>query len=149
MPITRNTEEKKRMKVGVLAILMAFLLAAGIPFAAMSGTAPDTDSDTVPDASDNCLLVPNGALQPNPQCDTDTDGYGNACDCDVNGDGVCGNPDYAPIGASFGQPASANPAADVNCDGVIGNPDYAPIGANFGGVPGPSGLSCAGTAPCP
>jgi hypothetical protein len=149
MPITRNTEEKKRMKVGVLAILMAFLLAAGIPFAAMSGTAPDADSDTVPDASDNCVNVPNGNGQPNPQCDTDTDGYGNVCDADVNNDGVVGNPDYVPITNNFGQPTATFPGADVNCDGVIGNPDYVPITNNFASPVGPSGLTCAGTSPCP
>jgi hypothetical protein len=113
------------MKVSVLTILMAFLLAAGIPFGAMAGPAPDVDGDTVPDALDNCLTVPNGAVgQPvgsiAAQCDTDLDGYGNACD------------------------------ADINNDGIVGGPDYGPVTANFTGVPGPSGLWCAGTqVPCP
>ena len=134
------------MKVGVLAILMTFLLAAGIPFAAMAGVATDTDSDTVPDASDNCVLVPNaGTLF----CDTDQDGYGNACDPDINNDGVVGGPDYAPITASFGETGHPDNPADVNCDGVVGGPDYGPITSDFGGTPGPSGLSCAGTIPCP
>ncbi len=137
------------MKVSVLAILMAFLLAAGIPFGALAGPVVDTDGDNVPDASDNCMTIANGPGETNPQCDTDGDGYGNACDADVNNDGGIGNPDYAPIGANFGQPTAAFPGADVNCDGGIGNPDYAPIGAGFGGAPGPSGYSCAGTAPCP
>jgi len=137
------------MKVSVLTILMAFLLAAGIPFGALAGPVVDTDGDHVPDAVDNCMSVPNGPAQPNPQCDTDQDGYGNACDADVNNDGRIGNPDYAPIGRWFGQAMANYPGADVNCDGVIGGPDYAPIGAGFATPPGPSGLSCAGTSPCP
>ena len=136
----------------ILAATVGIALAqpgrAGVPNECGPGTF-DSDCDDTPDAVDNCMSVPNGPAQPNPQCDTDQDGYGNVCDADVNNDGGIGNPDYAPIGAYFGQPRAAFPGADVNCDGGIGNPDYAPIGAGFGGAPGPSGLSCAGTIPCP
>ncbi|HEY5656781.1 MAG TPA: hypothetical protein VIY27_03240, partial [Myxococcota bacterium] len=84
----------------------------------------DSDCDNIADAVDNCLMVPNGTVgQPAgaiaAQCDTDGDGYGNACD------------------------------PDISNDGIVGGPDYGPVTANFGGVPGPSGLSCAGTIPCP
>ena len=142
------------MKVSVLTILMAFLLAAGIPFGALAGTVIDTDGDTIPDASDNCVNVMNAAVgQPAgalaSQCDIDQDGYGNACDPDVSNDGVVGGPDYGPITASFGGLGYPTNSADVNCDGLVGGPDYGPITANFGGAPGPSGLSCAGTVPCP
>jgi hypothetical protein len=147
MPITRNTEETKRMKVGVLAILMTFLLAAGIPFAAMAGTAIDTDSDTVPDASDNCVLVPNaGALF----CDTDQDGYGNVCDADTDNDGVVGSGDFSLFGLSWN--TSGAPGFDVSdfdCDGVVGSGDFSIFGQSWTGAPGPSGLSCAGTITCP
>jgi len=135
------------MKASVLTILV-FLLAAGIPFVAMSGVAPDIDSDTVPDVSDNCLTDPNGAAGDN-QCDTDQDGYGNTCDADVTNDGLVGNPDYLPITNNFGQPTAVYPGADITCDGFIGNPDYLPITNGFGTTVGPSGLSCAGTIPCP
>jgi hypothetical protein len=82
------------------------------------------DCDGVPDNIDNCSDVPNGIPgQPTgalvAQCDTDQDGYGNACD------------------------------PDINNDGTIGGPDFSPISGNFGGAPGPSGLSCAGTILCP
>ncbi|HEY5657832.1 MAG TPA: thrombospondin type 3 repeat-containing protein [Myxococcota bacterium] len=142
------------MKVGVLAIFTAFLLAAGLPLVAMAGPVDDVDSDGVPDNLDNCLTVPNGAVdQPTgalaAQCDTDADGYGNACDPDVSNDGVVGGPDYGPITASFGGAGHPSNSADVNCDGLVGGPDYGPVTANFGGNPGPSGLSCAGTVPCP
>jgi hypothetical protein len=146
-------DEEREMKLGALTIFMAFLLAAGIPFGAFAGTVPDQDGDTVADDVDNCLTDPNGAPgQPAgalmAQCDTDQDGYGNACDPDVSNDGVVGGPDYGPVTAIFGV-SGLLIASDVNCDGVVGGPDYGPITANFGGAPGPSGLSCAGTPPCP
>jgi uncharacterized protein (TIGR03790 family) len=43
----------------------------------------DIDGDGVPNASDNCLDLPNAN-----QRDTDGDGYGNLCDADLNGDGI-------------------------------------------------------------
>jgi uncharacterized protein (TIGR03790 family) len=42
----------------------------------------DRDDDGVPDASDNCIRVPNAN-----QRDTDGDGYGNVCDADVDQSG--------------------------------------------------------------
>ena len=139
------------MKVGVLAILMAFLLAAGIPFGAMAGTAVDTDGDTLPDASDNCTLVPNAAVdQPlgaiASQCDTDQDGYGNACDPDVNNDGIVGIPDFTTFSNGFN---GTDPLLDFTCDDIVGIPDFTTFSNMFNGPPGPSGLSCAGTITCP
>ena len=134
------------MRVSVLTILMAFLLAAGIPFGVMAGPAPDTDNDTVPDAVDNCLTTANA-----PQCDTDADGYGNLCDADVNADGVIDVADYPAIDNNIGDTAPfVVPGADINCDGTVDIADYPGIDNNIGGAPGPSGLWCAGvTTPCP
>jgi hypothetical protein len=42
----------------------------------------DRDGDGVPNATDNCVDVPNAN-----QRDTNGDGYGNLCDADVDGDG--------------------------------------------------------------
>ena len=138
-----------------LSIASIFLLSLGGASPIWGGVvACDDDGDTVPCEVDNCLNVPNG--RPNEpvgalvgQCDTDRDGYGNACDCDIDNDGVCGGPDFGPVTANFGATGHPVDPADLNCDGVVGGPDYGPITANFGTPPGPSGLPCAGTIPCP
>jgi hypothetical protein len=149
MPTTRNTEENNRMKVGVLATMMAFLIAACLPLGAMAGVSTDVDNDGVPDAVDNCLTDPNGAAEaPNNQCDTDSDGYGNACDFDVNQDNVIGAPDFGCFTANFGGTGHPSVACDTNCDGVIGAPDFGLFTSSFGGTVGPSGRSCAGTSGC-
>jgi hypothetical protein len=129
------------MKVSVLTILV-FLLAAGFPFVALSGPALDVDSDTVLDVNDNCLTDPNGG-----QCDTDQDGYGNACDGDVNNDGTTDVADYTDIDNNI--LGTSPPGADTDCNGVIDVGDYPRVDNNILNPPGPSGLACAGTAPCP
>ena len=43
----------------------------------------DRDGDGITDADDNCTRIPNPR-----QRDTDSDGYGNACDPDINNDGL-------------------------------------------------------------
>ena len=43
----------------------------------------DRDRDGIPDATDNCIEVPNPR-----QRDTNADGFGNMCDADVDGDGL-------------------------------------------------------------
>jgi hypothetical protein len=43
----------------------------------------DLDGDGVDNASDNCITLPNPE-----QRDTNADGFGNACDADIDGDGL-------------------------------------------------------------
>ena len=107
--------------------------------------APDQDLDGVPDASDDCVLVADGPAAPGPlalvQRDTDADGFGNACDPDLNGDGVVNFADLARMKAVFFR-RDAN--ADLDGDGLVNFTDLARMKRYFFGPPGPSGR--AGTA---
>lgn len=135
------------MKVGTLATMVATLLI-GFPIASMAGVAPDFDNDTVPDVLDNCVEAPNAGSA---SCDTDQDGYGNACDGDFNNNGSVSVTDFV----SFFSPDLGGPdggtGTDMNCNGTVTVTDFLPpyFSDQLGGSPGPSGLSCAGTVPCP
>ena len=93
---------------------------------------PDTDSDTVPDGFDNCLLVPNA----NPR-DTNGDGYGNLCDTDLNNDGIT---DFLDLGRFKSVFFTNNADADFNGDGVADFLDLGTLKKYFFKPPGPSGL---------
>ncbi|MBW2274359.1 MAG: hypothetical protein JRG96_13890 [Deltaproteobacteria bacterium] len=107
----------------------------------------DADADGVCDVDDNCSVH----FDPS-QHDSNSDGYGNLCDPDLNNDGVVGVPDLNDFRSAFGSTtggAGWNPDADFNGDGAVGIPDFNTLRSYFGGPPGPSGLACAGTIPCP
>jgi hypothetical protein len=109
-------------------------------------TGPDSDADGVCDPLDNCSLVANPT-----QADAGVDGYGNACDADLKNDGIVGLNDVSIIAGAFGCSVGApdcEGAADADDDGVIGLGDVTVHAGSFGAAPGPSGLACAGTAPC-
>jgi len=53
--------------------------------------ATDLDGDTIKDHVDNCLTVPNHY-----QVDTDRDGVGDACDIDVDGNGIADEAEWPP-----------------------------------------------------
>ena len=75
----------------------------------------DTDSDGLPDKSDNCPSVSNAD-----QTDTDNDGLGNACDPDCSGDtesdGICNEVDNCPADANPDQKDSDNDGKGDVCD---------------------------------
>jgi len=148
-----ETKEKMGMMTRVLIFGCAALLAIGLSAATFAGSITDGDGDGVPDGFDNCSTVPNGPLAATNQCngqeDGDLDGYGNACDADVNQNGAA---DLADVGDLFSAAAavSTNPVTDLNCNGAT---DLADVGIGFAAAaavatPGPSGLACAGTVPC-
>ncbi len=108
---------------------------------------PDLDSDGVTDAEDNCLVVANQT-----QLDSDMDGYGNACDADYNNDGGVGSLDFMRIRQAYGTTAGSpgwDPQLDADGNGSIGSVEFSLVRGSFGYPPGPSGLACAGIAPCP
>jgi hypothetical protein len=107
----------------------------------------DTDGDGMADNVDNCILVPNPT-----QLDADGDGYGNACDADLNNSGAVTAADFAILRSVLGQSASASPtaaAADLNGSGTVTAADFAILRAALGNPPGPSGLhpNCPPTCP--
>jgi hypothetical protein len=133
------------MRLNIITLACAALLAIGLSFGVGAGPIVDTDSDGVIDDLDNCTTVPNPD-----QCDLDLDGYGSACDGDYTQDWSTGGPDFSTFKSWFGSIPAAPPeiGADQNCDGVVGGPDFATFKGLFGTVVGPSGLLCAGSVAC-
>jgi hypothetical protein len=97
----------------------------------------DTDKDGVEDYRDNCTTVPNPG-----QVDSDGDGYGNACDGDLNNDGKTNSLDLGlfkkVFGAAGGDTPDLKAAADFNGDGKVNSLDLGRFKQLFGKAPGPS-----------
>ena len=94
---------------------------------------PDMDTDRVKDFMDNCTEVMN-----EDQFDSNADGFGNACDPDLNNDGVINFSDLGAIKAVF---FTADADADFNGDNAVNFIDLAIMKAAFFGEPGPSGIA--------
>lgn len=126
---------------------------ASLPATAQSGEisisgAADTDGDGVPDPVDNCVLVPNPD-QANIDAGSDDDSsvpgiqeYGDACDADLDNDGVVGTSDFfARFRGCLGADPSSNPAcaaADLDGDGTVGPADFfSKLRPSLGAKPGP------------
>ena len=120
----------------------------------------DSDNDGTLDIVDNCLDAPNGPnLGTNIQLDTDSDGFGNACDPDIDEpqDGQVLGEDIALLFQCFNHPTSYDPGngqvcthADFTGDGNILGDDVAIAFGLFNMPVGPSGLDCLGSGgPCP
>jgi hypothetical protein len=142
------------MKVGVLAT-MVFAISIGFPIASFAGLAPDADGDGIPDVLDKCTLDSRNATAP-ATCDSDVDGYGNVCDGDFDQGGTVTATDFSmffvPRFKSGTDTGSLG--TDMDCGGTVTATDFSMFfvpkfkGGLGGAVPGPSGLSCAGTPGC-
>jgi subtilisin family serine protease len=104
----------------------------------------EPDGDGVPLLADNCNQDSNPGMY---SCDADFDGFGNVCDCDLTQNGICNTDDIPPMKAAL---VANDPVGDINCDGVANTGDLDDFKALITNPhrPGPSGLACAGTAPC-
>ncbi|HET8945591.1 MAG TPA: hypothetical protein VFQ07_01300, partial [Candidatus Polarisedimenticolia bacterium] len=79
----------------------------------------DTDLDGRPDSMDNCLAVANFL-----QVDADGDGFGNACDADIDGDLRVTVDDVAAVHACLGADLSyESPIAEPDDDEGAASPD--------------------------
>ncbi|PID72446.1 MAG: hypothetical protein CSB34_02205 [Desulfobulbus propionicus] len=84
----------------------------------------DTDADVIPDTHDNCRLTANKT-----QLDTDADGYGNRCDCDLNNDNVVNQRDFMKFRSSWG---SDDALADFDEDGEVDKEDFEILRSRWG-----------------
>ncbi|NND61420.1 MAG: peptidoglycan DD-metalloendopeptidase family protein [Gammaproteobacteria bacterium] len=94
------------------------------------------DNDGFMDHLDNCMTVANPS-----QLDSNGDGYGNACDADINDDGIVNFADLNQLKlAMFSAVGDANwnPAADFDGSGTINFVDLLTMKTQFFGAPGPS-----------
>ena len=92
---------------------------------------PDRDADQISDAVDNCVEVANPE-----QIDSNSDGFGNVCDADLNGDLVTNVIDLGLLRQRF---FTADADADLNGDGVVNVIDLGIMRLRFFTAPGPSG----------
>jgi hypothetical protein len=94
----------------------------------------DSDGDGIIDIGDNCTDVSNPS-----QLDTNGDGFGNACDPDLNNDGTVNFIDASLFAASFNTANGGD--ADFNGDGFVNFLDFAVFPGFFLQPPGPSGIN--------
>lgn len=108
-------------------------IAGGGRFALAAREATDLDSDGVPNASDNCRMVPNPLQE-----DCDHDGIGDACETvtDCNGNGVDDDCDIALGNAtdfnSNGIPDVCECASDLNANHWVNGADLGVLLAFWG-----------------
>ena len=125
----------RRTRPGLVALLVLLFLVSAVhapPASAQAGV--DTDLDGIHDSADNCIQTPNPG-----QVDSNGDGYGNACDPDLDGDDDVDSADLALMkSAFFGSDADA----DLDSSGVVDFLDLGVMAAFYGGAPGPRCAAC-------
>jgi hypothetical protein len=92
-----------------------------------AGPCPDSDGDSIPDASDNCPFFGNAD-----QADADASGRGDACECgDQDGDLRVNVADIVGINVATFNPALATPLCDANRDGLCNVGDIVAVNAEI------------------
>ena len=114
--------------------------------AQLAAVVPDQDHDGIGDPRDNCLATANPD-----QRDTDLDGFGNLCDGDFDGNLAVNALDLGTFNRGYlkeqGNPAY-NPNLDLDGNSLVNAVDLLRFRSMYLHPPGPSGLICAGRAPC-
>ncbi|MEZ5541596.1 MAG: Ig-like domain-containing protein [Pseudomonadota bacterium] len=111
----RSDAPKNPLAVTALVLMLSCPLAQAVP--------GDADNDGVPDAQDNCINTPNGAATPSiNQLDSNGDGYGNACDADLDQSGFVDAVDLALFRSKY---RTTDPDADLNGSGLVDAVDLA------------------------
>ncbi|MEZ4330273.1 MAG: hypothetical protein R3F35_00855 [Myxococcota bacterium] len=145
----RPTVRARRILLHPVFALTLASIASAPPAAAYS----DQDGDLLRFEVDNCAVDPNGPNQASNQVDSDADGYGNRCDADYDQSGTTTALDFGRFLQCFG----ATPVCretDHDGSGTTTALDFGVFLGKFSGIghggnaPGPSGLACAGHAPC-
>lgn len=107
------------------------LLAVTLLICSQCVLAVDTDGDGVDDFLDNCIETPN-----TDQLDSNTDGFGNVCDADLDNSGFVNFADLSLFKLVFG---SNDADADFDNSGFVNFADLSIFKALFGKSPGPAG----------
>lgn len=137
MAMRRWNRGSTQRTILVVAALTASCLAGG------ATSAQDTDSDGVPDASDNCFEVSNPS-----QRDDSGDGIGDLCDPDFDDDGIVGVVDYTIFRASYQQTVTpAPPYVDLDDDDHVGASDAVVFLNRFGDASRPTSWTTGRTWP--
>lgn len=125
------------MRITFLTIASFVLLAIAYSFSAGAGTIADVDGDNVPDVFDNCSTRVNGQTTGGlnkMQIDTDSDGFGDACDCDFTQDGFVLGGDISNL---FGFFNGTDQLHDLTGDGFVLGGDVSFCFGQFNSTPGP------------
>ena len=113
-------------------VVFILMLLASQP---LSATGTDSDADGVADSTDNCTYTHN----PN-QADSNQDGFGNACDSDLDNDGDVDNSDLEILKLHFW---GSNVDADLDGSGNADFLDLAIMADQTGTGPGPTCGACS------
>lgn len=115
--------------------------APGFPPLPPPPASKDSDGDGILDGSDNCTEVANPS-----QTDADQDGFGNACDADLNNDGIVDPADVAILADCLGAKIARRPScapSDLDDNKKVSTADSAILTDALGTPPGPSGKRAA------